>query len=368
MNRRTPTRLAWPSQAACSRSRPAATTRLDHERGSRLGGVQRGSAGESSAAPAESSAAGEPARRRRRVQRGGGVPAVVRSDKEIKLGFTDGFGGNSWRLVTTAAATRRGVEVPQRHVDSTTPTARATPRRRSPTSRAWSPRASTPSSSSPTPARRSCRRCAAPTRPASSRFPTASTPAARPARTTTSSSAPTSSEAGKLWGQWIVENLPDGGNVLFLSGPPGNSQGTGEAEGLHEVLDPTGKYTFIGEQPFEVTNWDPAETQKVLTAAIAKYPTDRRHRLRLRPVAGRRAAGVREERALDPADRHVRRQRPGLLLARTTRTTTRTSSCSPSRPRTTTPGSPIQWAVALATGGEKPADDVVPEHGRSRTR
>ena len=38
------------------------------------------------------------------------------------------------------------------------------------------------------------------------------------------------------------------------------------------MLDPTGKYTFIGEQPFEVTDWDPAETQQVLTAAIAKNP------------------------------------------------------------------------------------------------
>ena len=68
------------------------------------------------------------------------------------------------------------------------------------------------------------------------------------------------------------ENLPDGGNVLFLSGPAGNSQGIDERKGLHAVLDPTGKYTFIGEQPFEVTNWDPALTQQVLTAAIAKYP------------------------------------------------------------------------------------------------
>ena len=67
--------------------------------------------------------------------------------------------------------------------------------------------------------------------------------------------------------------LPDGGNILFLSAVPQEvGQGEGEAEGLHEVLDPFGKYTFIGEQPFEVTNWDPAETQKVLTAAIAKYP------------------------------------------------------------------------------------------------
>ena len=66
--------------------------------------------------------------------------------------------------------------------------------------------------------------------------------------------------------------LPKGGNVLLLSGPKGNSQGVEENKGLHKVLDPTGKYKFIGEQPFEVTDWDPAQTQKVLTAAIAKYP------------------------------------------------------------------------------------------------
>ena len=75
---------------------------------------------------------------------------------------------------------------------------------------------------------------------------------------------------GVNWANWIQEILPDGGNVLFLSGPKGNSQGLGEAEGLADTLDPA-KYTMIGEQPFEVTNWDPALSQKVLTAAIAKY-------------------------------------------------------------------------------------------------
>ena len=80
------------------------------------------------------------------------------------------------------------------------------------------------------------------------------------------------SQAGKNWGNWILQNLPNGGNVLMLSGPKGNSQGVDENKGLHEVLDPSGKYTFIGEQPFEVTNWDPALTQKVLSAAIQKYP------------------------------------------------------------------------------------------------
>ena len=34
----------------------------------------------------------------------------------------------------------------------------------------------------------------------------------------------------------------------------------------------SGKYKYIGNQPFEVTNWEAPLTQTVLTAAIAKYP------------------------------------------------------------------------------------------------
>ena len=51
-----------------------------------------------------------------------------------------------------------------------------------------------------------------------------------------------------------------GGNVLMISGPQGNSQGVQENQGLHQILDPTHKYTFIGAQPFEVTNWVGAVT------------------------------------------------------------------------------------------------------------
>jgi len=79
-------------------------------------------------------------------------------------------------------------------------------------------------------------------------------------------------QAGENWGRWILQVLPKGGNVLMLSGPQGNSQGVEENQGLHKILDPTHKYKFIGAQPFEVTNWDPALTQKVLSADIAKYP------------------------------------------------------------------------------------------------
>ena len=75
---------------------------------------------------------------------------------------------------------------------------------------------------------------------------------------------------GASWGNWIKSILPSGGNVLFISGPAGNSQGLGELEGLKSVLGP--EYKFINPAPFDVTNWDPALTQQVLTAEIAKNP------------------------------------------------------------------------------------------------
>jgi ribose transport system substrate-binding protein len=73
---------------------------------------------------------------------------------------------------------------------------------------------------------------------------------------------------GVSWGNWIKGVLPKGGNVLFLSGPAGNSQGLDELKGLKSVLGP--EYKFLNPEPFDVTNWDPALTQKVLTAEIAK--------------------------------------------------------------------------------------------------
>jgi ribose transport system substrate-binding protein len=75
---------------------------------------------------------------------------------------------------------------------------------------------------------------------------------------------------GVSWGNWIKSILPNGGNLLFLSGPAGNSQGLDELAGLKSVLDT--KYKFLNPAPFDVTNWDPSLTQQVLTAEISKNP------------------------------------------------------------------------------------------------
>ncbi|MBF9030926.1 substrate-binding domain-containing protein [Rhodobacterales bacterium HKCCE3408] len=74
---------------------------------------------------------------------------------------------------------------------------------------------------------------------------------------------------GISWGNFIKEEFPDGANILFLSGPAGNSQGLEELEGMRQVLDDS--YVFLNPDPFAVTNWDPSLTQQVLSAAIAQH-------------------------------------------------------------------------------------------------
>jgi ribose transport system substrate-binding protein len=79
-------------------------------------------------------------------------------------------------------------------------------------------------------------------------------------------------KAGVLWGQWLVKALPNGGNVVNLGGPPANSQSLDEYAGMQSVLKDHPEIKFVGTTPYNVTNWDPAQTQKVVTALLAKYP------------------------------------------------------------------------------------------------
>jgi ribose transport system substrate-binding protein len=79
-------------------------------------------------------------------------------------------------------------------------------------------------------------------------------------------------QAGVLWAKWLVKVLHGAGNVANLGGPPANSQSLEEFQGMQSVLRNYPNIHFVGQTPYNVTNWDPAMTQQVVTALLAKYP------------------------------------------------------------------------------------------------
>ena len=190
--------------------------------------------------------------------------------KKITLGLTDGFGGNSWRLVTTASARSEAAKCPSvsslTYADGQGNTQKAISDIQGMVAKGVNALVVFPDAGKAIlPALTSAYKAGVIT------VPYRVTPGGKAGVNYNVFIDTPFVNAGKDWGNWIKQVLPNGGNVLMLSGPQGNSQGVEENKGPHQVLDPTHKYKFIGAQPFEVTNWDPALTQKVLSADIAKY-------------------------------------------------------------------------------------------------
>ncbi|MCD7107427.1 substrate-binding domain-containing protein [Rhizobium sp. DKSPLA3] len=160
---------------------------------------------------------------------------------------------------------------------------------------------------------------------------------------------------GVTWGKWIKSVLPKGGNVLFLSGPAGNSQGLDELKGLKSVLG--AEYVFVNPEPFGVTNWDPALTQKVLTAEIAKNPKIDVIVSDFGPsLVGALAAFTKQGRSI-PAIATSDGNSLGCFWQESQ------ASNPDFKLFTVATGNDnvrlaVQWAVALATGGEKPTADI----------
>lgn len=160
---------------------------------------------------------------------------------------------------------------------------------------------------------------------------------------------------GVNWGNWIKGILPDGGNLLFLSGPAGNSQGIDELAGLKSVLG--AEYKFLNPEPFDVTNWDPALAQKVLTAEIAKNPKidviisdfgpSLVGALPLFEQSGRSipALATSDGNSLGCFWTEHQKNNPDFKLF--------TVSTENDNVRLA-----VQWAVAIATGGKPPAEEI----------
>src|SRR5215471_11160719 len=79
--------------------------------------------------------------------------------------------------------------------------------------------------------------------------------------------------AGVLWGNDVATALNGQGNVVLLGGPPANSQSLAEYQGLQSVFKKYPGIHLLGQSPYNVTNWDPATTQQVVSSLLSKYPT-----------------------------------------------------------------------------------------------
>lgn len=73
---------------------------------------------------------------------------------------------------------------------------------------------------------------------------------------------------GELWGNWLVKHIPDGGKILEVRGVEGTSVDRDRHEGIHEVLNGSGKNWEVVEV---VGKWDDPTAQKVTADAIAVH-------------------------------------------------------------------------------------------------
>jgi ribose transport system substrate-binding protein len=71
---------------------------------------------------------------------------------------------------------------------------------------------------------------------------------------------------GELWAHWLVDHIPNGGKILEVRGVPGTSVDRDRHEGIHEVLDASGKKWNVVEV---VGMWDDGTAQKVTADAVA---------------------------------------------------------------------------------------------------
>ncbi|MCS5714030.1 substrate-binding domain-containing protein [Herbiconiux sp. CPCC 205716] len=205
----------------------------------------------------------------------GGAPVAGAPDwcgpNEITLGLLDGFGGNSWRKITTAAGADEVAKCPSvtgyEYADGQGDTQKSIADIQGMVAKGVNALVVFPDAGEAMlPALRSAYQAGVVT------VPYRVNPGGEDGVDYDAWIGADFTTDGENWGKWIKSNFPDGAKILFLSGPKGNSQGEDELTGMNSVLGTGGEYEFIGETPFEPTNWDPAVTQQVLTSAIAKNP------------------------------------------------------------------------------------------------
>jgi ribose transport system substrate-binding protein len=80
---------------------------------------------------------------------------------------------------------------------------------------------------------------------------------------------------GKILTEFVAKQMNGKGNLMFLGGPAGNTVDQGTIKGMYEALKAYPDVKVLGkvtEKSWPVTNWDPAQAQKVTSGLLAKYP------------------------------------------------------------------------------------------------
>lgn len=75
----------------------------------------------------------------------------------------------------------------------------------------------------------------------------------------------------EMWMDWLAEALPEGGNGVFLGGVPAARSSNDFLQGVKNGIKKHPKLKLLDEN-YIVTNWNPADAQKAVTGLIAKYP------------------------------------------------------------------------------------------------
>ena len=189
--------------------------------------------------------------------------------KKITFALLDGFGGNSWRLVTTASGKAEAEKCPSvtkfLYADGQGNTSKAISDIKGMASRGVNAMVVFPDAGKAVlPALTSAYKAGVVT------VPYRVDPGGKGGTNYDAWIGSDFANDGANWATWIKKTVPDGGNILFMGGPAGNSQSVTEYDALKESLG--SKYTFVQQTPFVPTNWDPTLTQTLLSAAIAKNP------------------------------------------------------------------------------------------------
>jgi len=163
------------------------------------------------------------------------------------------------------------------------------------------------------------------------------------------------SELGELWARWLVRVLDGRGNIAYLGGPPANTQNLEQYEGMQRVFRDYPDIRFVGQAPYNVTDWDAARTQQVLSALLAKYP-----RIDAVAVDFGFASAV-------SAFRQARREIPAVVTEDSNQLSCMYQELKADNPRfelftvesqTWMVRTAVRYAVAKATGGELPDVNV----------